>query len=368
MHRLRSFCALVMIIAAADLARADVGYSYIADQASYSGIAGSLVTVKLYLVESVSQSGANQTSLINRYFATPDFSMTYSGLSSVGVGVEQTGLSNGGTTSQILGPSIFTPSNVGYNGVSNNAGFTFGPDFTYNFTQRVGSNNVPMTGGSSASRLYQNIDDPTTGFNGNNLQVRAALGTTNSVNFYNLQNGVPTNAPYDTAGDRYGTGKILIGSLSISVGKGTTTFQIKPLAQTMLTNNTTSTFNTIAVTGLVGAQPGTVSTLSGSGGAGQTTLAATVFGGSVSLDQSYTSDTRPHSITYNSFNTVSSQYPVAGPSTGTASSLPFYTASSTPFTFTVVAVPEPSSIALCGLLSIAVVAGVRRKRRLSKSA
>ena len=145
MSRLRPLCALMLFLIAADVACADVGYSYVADQASYTGATGSMVTVKLYLVETVTQSGANQTSLINRYFANADYSVTYSGLASVGVGVEQTGLSGGGVTSQILGPSIFSPTvtsngvttNAGYNGVANNAGFTFGSDFSYDFTQRV---------------------------------------------------------------------------------------------------------------------------------------------------------------------------------------------------------------------------------------
>src|SRR5258708_2801340 len=109
MHRHRWFCALLVLLAAFHEVRSDVGYAYVADQASYSGITGSTVSVQLYLVESVTQSGTDQTSLINRYFANADFSVTYSGISSIGLGVEQTGLSSGGVKSQILGPSIFTP-------------------------------------------------------------------------------------------------------------------------------------------------------------------------------------------------------------------------------------------------------------------
>jgi hypothetical protein len=362
MPRHRWFCALLFVLAAVRSACADVGYSYVADQANYTGVAGSIVTVKLYLVETVTQSGTNQTSLINRYFANSDFSVTYNGLSSVGIGVEQTGLSGGGVTSQILGPSIFTPT-AGYNGVSNNAGFAFGPDFTYNFTQKVNGTNVPMTGGSKASVLYQNLNDPATNFNGNNIQVKAALVSGNSINNENSQNGVLTDAQYNQPGDSFGTGKILIGTLSIAVGQGTTTFQVKPLAQTALTATPTTSFNTITLNGALGSTAGTVTTLSGA--TGQTTLTVPAFGGPVDLDQNYLSATRPTSAAFNSFNTAASGVAVSGPSLSpaTSSSLPFYTGTSEAgvFTFSVASVPEPSSIVLCGFL--AAVGAVRAWRR-----
>ena len=363
MCRLRSLCALLLVLVAVPKVLADVGYSYVADQASYSGVIGSTVSVKLYLVESVTQSGADQTSLINRYFTNADFSVTYSGLSSVGLGVEQTGLTNGGTTSQILGPSIFTPSNVGYNGVANNAGFTFGPDFTYNFTQKtLAGGSMQLSGASGASALDQNLNDPVTGYNGNNLQVKVALGPTNSVNNYNMQNGVLTDAPYDAVNDAYGSGKILVGTLTIAVGKGTTTFQVKPLAQTTLTANAQATFNTVVLNGAFGSTPGNATLLSGSTTA--TTLSMTAYGGPVNLDLSYTSATRASNASINSFNTINSALPVDGPllTPATASSLPFYTASGSVFTFTVAAVPEPGSIALCGLLVALGAVRLRRRR------
>ncbi|HEX3314967.1 MAG TPA: PEP-CTERM sorting domain-containing protein [Gemmataceae bacterium] len=369
MHRLRPLCALLVLLAAVRDVGADVGYSYVADQASYSGITGSSVSVKLYLVESVTSGGSDQTSLINRYFTNADFSVTYSGIASVGLGVEQTGLSSGGASSQILGPSIFTPVGnpgipVGYNGIANNAGFTFAPNFTYNFTQNTSGGQVPMTGGSGFSQLDQNLNDPITGFNGNNLQVKAALGLLNSNNNYNMQNGILTDAAYVPASDIYLSGKILVGTLSIVVGKGTTTFAVKPLAQTTLTANPSATFNTIVLNGAFGSAPGTVTGLSGSTSA--TTLSMTAYGGPVSLDQSYTSATRPSNASIDSFNTINSGLPVAGPllTPATASSLPFYTASGSPFVFTVASVPEPSGIALCGLL-VALGAFRLRRRRVA---
>ena len=250
MHRHRPlYVLLLLLFAVVREAHADVGFSYLADQSSYSGVNGSFVSVKLYLVETVTSNGSNQTSLINRYFANADFSISYSGVASIGVGVVQTGLSSGGANSQILGPSVFTP-NAPYNGVSNNAGFTFGPDFTYHFNQNTSSlGTVPMIGGGNMSQLYQNLDDPITGFNGNNIQVKAALGATNSIHDYNMQHGVLSDAPYDALNDLYGSGKILIGTLNIAVGQGTTTFEVKPLAQTTLTANASTTFNTIPLNG-----------------------------------------------------------------------------------------------------------------------
>jgi len=57
------------------------------------------------------------------------------GVSAIGGRRPQTGLSAAGTTSQILGRFRIHP-NAGYNGVANNDGFVFGPDFP-KLTQRV---------------------------------------------------------------------------------------------------------------------------------------------------------------------------------------------------------------------------------------
>jgi hypothetical protein len=367
MCRLRWFCALLLFVIAVHEVKADIGYSYVADQASYSGLPGSTVSVKLYLVETVTPSGTNQTSLINRYFANSNFSITYSGVSSIGLGVEQTGQS-GSVRSQILGPSIFSPTIVGYNGVANNAGFTFGPDFTYvDFTQNTSGGPVKMTGGSSIAMLYQNLNDPITGFNGNNLQVKAALvGNANSMTGYNNQNGVLTDAVYDPVNDVYSSGKILVGTLSISVGQGATTFQVKPLAQTTLQAGPTTSFNTIPLNGAFGSTSGTTTVLSGTSPsfAPATLLAVTAFGGAMNLDQSYTDGSRPSSASFNSFNSVSSLAPVTGPFTipATSSALPAYAGTGSIFTFSVASVPEPSSFVLGGLLAAAGAVRLLRRR------
>ena len=361
MARHISAIALVLTLLAVRPAHADVTYNYIAGASSYTGTSGvTVVSVPIYLQETVTATGTDQTSLIDRVFTQAAFTNAFTGISSVGVAVEQTAQS-GATPAQIQGPVVVTPTGEGFSGIQNNAGFTFAPDFQYSGM------------GSSASVLYQNVNVASTGFNGNNLQVKVALLATNStIGSVNSQDGETTqsNATY-TAGNgatgRYGSGKILIGSLSIKVGSGTTTFQVEPLAASTFQNPSTSTFNGVTNDGTHGTGSGLTTSLSGINTA--TVLAANVFPTSNSakilLDSSYTSSSTQigGNASEDTYNTVNEINPIKGPDAVPASSsfLPFYTANATPFVFTVAAVPEPGSLALCGL--IALVGGGFAARR-----
>jgi hypothetical protein len=206
--------------------------------------------------------------------------------------------------------------------------------------------------------------------------VRATLTSSLSpTGGVNSQNAEQTIAPYNSANDTYGTGKILIGTLNIVVGNGTTTFRTEPASAANLTVPAGTTFfNTLANSGSSGngTNPGATTPLSGSSALPATVLAANMFpnttGGStvVNLDQSYTSTTRSGSTSYDTFNSLQSTAATAGPDAKPASTsfLPFYTASGTVSVFTVTSVPEPGSLALCGF-AVAFGAGwvARRRKR-----
>jgi hypothetical protein len=362
--------ALVLALLAVGPAHADVMYNYVAGASSYTGVSGvTMVSVPIYLQETVTTTGTNQTSLIDRVFEQPGFQNVFYGVSSIGVAVEQTGQSGGVTPAQIQGPVIVTPNPGAYNGIMNNAGFTFAPDFVYNGLMQGGVSGT-FNGGSSASILFQNVND-SNGFNGNNLQVKVALlAGVNSMggSGINAQNAEVTNNGTNT--DTFGTGKILIGTLTIKVGSGTTTFQVEPLASSHLTNPASSTFNTLTNNGTNGTGVGPTSL---SGVNTGTVLAANMFpltadttNKTILLDVSYTTQTRNGSASYDTYNTINSTTPTAGPDvlpTPTTSFLPFYTANATPFVFTVAAVPEPSSMALCGLIAVVGAGYAARRRR-----
>ena len=241
--------SLVLFIVSVSQSFADVTYSYMTDSATYTGVPGTPISVQLYLQETITVSGTDITSLINRTFATDKFNSQnlYRGISSVGVAVEQTGLSAGGTPSIIGTDVIVTPTAGSYNGVGNTSGFTFAPNFQYMFTQNTGGgNSVQLTGGGPQSILYQDVNDAN-GADGNNLQVKAAFNSNglNSTKNFNKQNGVVTNGAYDSGSDTYASGMILIGTLHIYPGSGTTTFSVVPLGGTNMTNPSSSSFNTL---------------------------------------------------------------------------------------------------------------------------
>ena len=266
-----------------------------------------------------------------------------------------------------------TPSANIYNGVANSTGFTFGPDFQYTFNQNgVGQ----LTGGGPQSILYQGVNDPN-GANGNNLQVKAAFSTSgaNSNLGFNKQNGELTDGNYNFTTDTYASGMILIGTLRIFPGTGTTSFKVVPLATTNMTNPSSSTFNTLSnQTALFPGTGAGLTTRLSSGGDGlpATVLAANMFGSTpVDLDTSYNSQTRSGSTAFNTFNSINSATATAGPNASPASTsfLPFYTADPTAAVFTVTAIPEPGSMALCGLAVIAGAGyfGRAQKRNLAIS-
>jgi hypothetical protein len=361
---------LFLFIVSVNQTFADVTYSYVTDLGAYSGPPGTPISVQLFLKETVTSVGNDTTSLINRTFATDKFNSEnlFTGLASVGVAVQQTTLSAGGTASTIgNGQVIVTPSAGSYNGVGNTNGFTFGPNFQYTFTQNsVGQ----LTGGGPQALLYQNVNDAG-GSNGNNLQVKAAFNTNgvNSDQGFNKQNGVITDATYNGVSDTYSTGMILIGTLHIYPGAGTTTFKVVPVSTTSMTNPNASTFNTLSnqAVGFPGTGAGLPTRLSpGGDGLPGTVLAANMFGSApIDLDTSYTSQTRSGSTAYNTFNSINSTTATAGPNASPASTsfLPFYSADPTAAVFTVTAVPEPGSLALCGLLAFAGAGYAGRRKR-----
>ena len=210
--------------------------------------------------------------------------------------------------------------------------------------------------------IFQNVNDPT-GVSGNNLQVKAALTGSPSNADIDMQQGANTDV----------NGKILIGTLKIYSGVGATTFTVEPLASTNFTNPASSTFNTLSnqTSGAPGTAVNATTPLSGANPTAgvSTVLAANMFGSTpINLDQSYNSNTRPSSASYNTFVSLASMTATAGPNAVPPSSsmLPFYTASTPPFfAFTVTAVPEPGSLMLCGLLAV-TGAGLETRRRAKK--
>jgi len=383
--RFRHFsCALILLFAATCHSFADVTYSYVAENSSYTGTPGQIVDVKLYLQENVtatSSGGRNATtSIINMAFQTPDQSSAYTGVATVGLGVNQTGLSAGGTTSQIQGPSVFTPGGAKA-GVQNNAGWNFATAFQYTY-----NSSGSKTGGAGVSSIYQNLTDNLhPAFSGNNIQIVAGLNGTSAGGF-DPNFAVPTDATI-TGGGTYGSGRVLVGTLHIMVQNGTTSFEVVPLALSSLTgkagtvsavNNNTAISSTGTNSALNGSKVSTIlatqafnlqKNSDGSGVTNNVYLDQT-YQGNPYVNETGTSVKRQDSATFDTYNNVNDANAFTGPTAGpshapaTSSFLPFYNASATPFTFTVAAVPEPSSMALCGLITAAGAAyGVKRRRK-----
>jgi len=434
-------CALIAFIATVGLVRADVSYYYALGQ-SYSGAvtadgsdpnagtglanltndgtssghayvqtAGTRMNIPMYLVEVVTPGNVSpnvNTSMINMYFTTSNKSNFAGGVNSLSAAIDQAAAAfspTGGSvgTSQIRGGSTSTLTKQNQPGQPNTGGFTFGKYWSYNFT--IGT--TATNGGSSTSQLFTNINDTTTGFNGNNLQVSTLLGTSqaqfaqpngvrasNSLGVMTDATFTPTNAsnpnnPY--AGGTYGTGKILIGTVSITVGAGVTKFRYGPSTMAQLVENGNETWagSPNPQSGITSLSSTSQSTLAQSDSSFTTTNA-------VSLDRTYNSDpthTFHHtSSLYNTYTSIveygnggnngqppddpnpllSSPFgaiPVAGPNSPSHadSFIPYYTGTDNQVvTFFVgseaPAVPEPSSMALCGLLT-AFGAGYAVKRR-----
>jgi hypothetical protein len=438
-------CALIMLFASIGLSRADVTYSYVAGNpgesvpvmgvgggttsvtggtAAWTGTTGQVLQIPIYLLETVtptaSVTGNATTSIINTYWT--DNNSAFVGVGSVGFGLAQTGLASGATTSQIGSASdvVWTPpsgaagNKVGgtpFPGVQNTTGFTFGDQFAGTFTLRSPgtatggnvANRTGVQGGSDLSVIYQNLNNAN-GYNGNNLQVAASLeqtgtnGQNNTISQGATTNGLTLSGPN---GNYVGTGVVLVGTVSVTVGTGKTTFQLTPLGSSQLTGPTSSSFNP-SFDGFLLARTNTGSSTNGlsyavgqfsglptplSGGTQDTILGNNVLSNgttnNVSLDQSFAAingnNPRGSSSTFDTWISLASfnngDQPLTGPnimdggagSTSLVSSIPYYGANSTPFTITVTgpaAVPEPSSMALCGFLTLAggCVAAKRRRK------
>jgi len=436
-------CALIALLATVGLARADVSYYYalgaayiggdgtIAGSAVptnggdpspgtglnnltntattgghfYQGNAGDIINIPIYLVEKVDSGNVapnTNTSIINRYFQTANQSAKYMGVTSLSFAIEQSAAAyspsnNTFGTSQILGGPTSTLNKSAEGGQPNTAGFVFGKFFQYTFDT---TNTIGALGGSKTSQLYTNINDPVassgiagTGFNGNNVQASTALNgaalnrmpqagnraATDNLGVITDATFVPNNAGNKFAGGTYGTGKILIGTVSMTVGAGVTQFRLGPSTNANMQGTAATTWD-----GSPNPSAGTTSLSSTS----QSTLALSdvsfTTSNPTSLDRSYNASspagfhntsslydtfTSINEFSQGNYNGTTGEVPLAGPHASPASNsyIPYYTGTDNQITTFFVgteapAVPEPSSMALCGLLT-AFGAGYFVKRR-----
>jgi hypothetical protein len=415
-------CALLFLFASIGLSRADVTFSYVAGQpgetagatvsttggtAAWTAAPGTVLNIPIYLLETVTPTPTNTgnatTSLIDLAFYAPKSSLvSFTGLGSVGVAFVQTGQS-GGTAAQIgvASEQVFTPSGaangLGIPGLANTSGFTFGPQFSGNQLDLtgVGNGGPGMSGTTDLSQIYQNLNNPATGFNNNNVQVVETLAqSTENGGTKTVAKGAITNgATLVNNGTTYvGTGVILIGTVNVTVGTGKTTFQAGPLTMTSsnLVAPTSSTFDPTfdgaKLSSINGAlyPAGTFSgqTTAASGSNSSSFIGINAFSNgstkAIELDIPYPSTTpgTPGNGLFNTTNTLDTFLSVAlhgttsaiaGPSATPAGSsfIPFYGSDASPFTVTVApaTVPEPSSMALCGLLSLGGAFYAARRRR-----
>ena len=417
-------CALIMLFASIGLSRADVTFSYVAGNpdgsvgaadgtATWSGASGTVVSVPVYLLETVTQTntvGNAQTSIINMAFYKPPIApavnsvLQFNGVGSVGMSFVQSALSPGGVSSQIGQASDveWTPAGsankLGLPGVANTTGFTYGAQFSGSFDLTgLSTNGGPTAGASDIATVYQNLNNPTTGFNGNNLQVTttfesgASNGNSKTVTKGAITNGATlTNTSTALTGTQYvGTGVVLIGTVNITIGQGQTTFKVAGLSSSQLVAPTNANFDPNFDGGTLSSYGIAAGTYSGAATPISQTVTNTVLGNNalsdgirnaVLLDVTYNAQSNQHQTT-NAYNTWLSAAihgtggtgvppggsPIAGPNAtpATNSFIPYFTADSTPFTVIVgtATVPEPSSMALCGLLSMGGAWFAAKRRR-----
>ena len=288
-------------------------------------------------------------------------------------------------------------------GVANSTGWTFGQAFSGSLsyvgpgssTSTAGGATITATGGDDLSVLNQNLNQPN-GMNGNNLQVVASFGQNpENGNPGTGKKGVITNGQNMMNGStKYvGTGVVLIGTVNVTIGTGTTTFTLTPISASKLTAPTDPLFNPmfdgyqLATTnhavnpsnpnGLTNSTTGgyTIGQYSGQPTTISNTINNTLFGnsnfGNISPDTSLTTSPAGASIDLwtSLANKKAGDAPISGPGLRVrrriaASTVGAYTANPAAFTITVgpAAVPEPSSMALCGLL-IGAGGWVAAKRR-----
>jgi hypothetical protein len=248
MHLRHVIFGLALALAAAGRLRADVVYTYVTDQASYSAAPGSDVSVNIYLMETLS---GGSTSIIN----------AHNGLFSAGAAVNVSS-TTGGSAARVV-----------------NNGFTFNSATEPNgFT---GPTSAAYNQGSGAAA--------------NNLEFLEAVGTSAAQS----NNGVTAPA----------NGLVFLGRATIQAGTGTTTYVL-----TSLHNDTINNSNSQL----------------GQGNNNTVTLPGPLHGG-LDLDVTH-----------------------PGQYTG-ANDAP-------PYTFTVVAVPEPSPLLLVAVV-IPAAAGCMLSRR-----
>jgi hypothetical protein len=423
-------CALIFFFSSIGLSHADVTFSYVAGNpgetlpvynstfqtfttvggttsttggtSNWTAPTGTQLSIPIYFLETVTQTATTtnaQTSIINQYW-----NGQY-GVASVGFGLSQTGAT--GIKSQIGNASevIWTPPSTAAGnqdsahnalpGVANTTGFTFGQQFAgpNSFSYRGPGSTTSSAagpiltafGGSDLSVIYQNLNQAN-GMNGNNLQVVASFSQNGeNGNPNNVHQGALTNGQNLMNGStKYvGTGVVLIGTVNITVGTGTTTFTLSPLASSKLTAPTDPLFNPtfdgyqLATTNQLvnSTHPNGLTNISASSGytVGQfsgldtpisNSATQSLFGnvafGQISPDVSLTTSPAGKSINvWTSLdNSNNGDAPISGPDHpggATLSTIGAYTASPSSFTITVgpAAVPEPSSMALCGLLTLA---------------
>jgi hypothetical protein len=245
--------ALALSAWLATAAQASVTYSYVTDQSNYSVNAGGTVTISLFLQETLTNGS---TSLIQGD----------GGLFSVAASIER---ANGQT-------------GAGFVTTGSSQGNQYGSTV---------ANLAPF--GGSAFRLGA---DSNTSNPGAQTASQAAIGIVSGGNI-----GTATNVNPDV------NGRFLIGTVTISVSSGTTTFHVSNYPP-----------------------PGVSS--------GNTITSGVAAFGPLDLDYTNNSDVNPGSATYS----------------GTLDN---------PFSFTVTAVPEPSSLLLGGVVVCGGAYGVFRRYR-----
>lgn len=161
-------------------ARASVIYSYVTDAPSYSGPAGSIVPVNIYLLETVTGSSGS-------------FITANGGLLGAGAAVNVVGTTGGTAASFGSGSAVFNPNTTDFG-------------------------NPPVL----ASSLYYNQG---AGPAANNLEFQEAHS--------NTQSGVNPTA-----------GKVLLGTLDIQVGTGKTTYDLTSLFNDTINGGNSATGQT----------------------------------------------------------------------------------------------------------------------------
>jgi len=217
------FLACVLVMPAN--AGAIYSYSYSTDASSYTGAAGSVVPVNIYLDEALS---GTSTSYIN----------------------SNGGVSGAGAAVNVVSTSGGTAASFG----SGNAVFTASPNF-----------GTPPS--SSGGTLYYNQGS---GAQANNLEFAETISTT--------QSGVPQ-----------ASGSVLLGTLDVTVGTGTTTYVASSLYSDTINGGNSVLGQSYGYTGTSGPSPfGTDLDKSEATPAGAAGTAGTIDGGGAASSFTFT--------------------------------------------------------------------------------